>query len=167
MTGFMGAGKTSVGRALAARLGVPFVDLDDEIERRAGRSVREIFAAAGEAEFRRLELEALAELLARPDLVDPVVATGGGTVALEPTARLLRGAGLTVWLNPPFGTIVERIGGLGKLDRPLFHDEAEAWALYRQRLPAYQRCDLRIDVAPAEGVQEVAGRVALRLAEWR
>jgi len=164
LTGFMGAGKTSVGQALAERLDVPFADLDHAIEARAGRTVREIFGEGGEPAFRQLEHETLVGFLERPDLPDLVLATGGGTAAVEPSAGLLHASGVTVWLNPPFATIVGRIGGLGKEDRPLFRDETEAWALYRQRLPAYRRCDLQVDVAPGESPDEVAARIALRLA---
>jgi shikimate kinase len=167
LAGFMGAGKTSVGRALAARREVPFADLDDEIEARAGRSIREIFEQQGEPGFRRLERDVLAELLRRPDLESYVVATGGGTVAMEPCARLLRASGVTVWLNPPFAAIVERVGALGKADRPLFRDETQAWELYRSRLDAYRRCDLKVDVAPEESPEEVAGRLDLLLAQRR
>jgi shikimate kinase len=160
LIGFMGAGKTTVGRRLAERLGAPFVDLDPEIEGRVGMSVREIFATQGEAEFRRLEREALAATLAHPDAV---IATGGGTVVFEANARLIRAGGLSVFLNPAFGTIVGRIGGLGKADRPLFQDEAQALALYRERLPAYRKADLTVDIAPGEDAGEVAARIALRI----
>jgi shikimate kinase len=163
LTGFMGAGKSSVGRALAARLTVPFVDLDEEIVARAGASIPTIFAAGGEPEFRRVEREALEALLARPELADAVVATGGGTVAWAGTAERLAASGVTVWLNLPFATIVERIGGLGKRDRPLFRDETQAFALYRERLAAYRRCDVEVAVAPEESPEEVAARVEQRL----
>lgn len=165
LTGFMGAGKTSVGRALGGRLGYPFADLDELVERAAGRAVRDIFADCGEAEFRRLEHRTLGELVERRDLPDLVVATGGGTVTQEPCLRLLAATGLTVWLNPPFATIVERVGALGKEDRPLFEDETQAWALYRSRLPAYQLCDLKVDVAATESADEVAARIELLVAE--
>jgi shikimate kinase len=167
LTGFMGSGKTTVGRALAERLGVAFADLDDLVEVRAGRSIRAIFEESGEGEFRRLEREALVELAARPDLEGAVVATGGGTMAFEPCARLLAASGLTVWLNPTFATIVERIGGLGKADRPLFREETQALALYRERLAAYRRCDLTVDVAAEESAREVAARIAQRITERR
>jgi shikimate kinase len=160
LTGFMGAGKSAVGRRLAERLGVPFMDLDEEVERRAGLRVREIFERHGEAEFRRLEQETLR---ASGEMEDVVVATGGGTVTFEANARWIRENGLSVWLNPSFATIVGRIGGLGKKDRPLFREEAQALALYQERLPAYRRADLAVDVRPDEHPQEVAARVALLL----
>lgn len=160
LTGFMGSGKSAVGRRLAERLGLPFVDLDEEIEKRAGLRVREIFEWHGESEFRRLEQETLR---ATGELEDVVVATGGGTVTFEANARWIRENGLSVWLNPAFATIVGRIGGLGKKDRPLFRDEVQALALYRERLPAYRQADVTVDVRPEEHPQEVAARVALLL----
>lgn len=164
LTGFMGSGKSTAGRRLAERLGVPFVDLDEEIERRAGMRVREIFERSGEPAFRQMEAEALRETISRPDVV---VATGGGTMMFEGNARLIRSAGLSVWLHPPFATIVARIGALGKEDRPLFQDEVQALALYRERLPAYRRADLTLDIAPDEGPEEIAARIALLIAERR
>jgi shikimate kinase len=164
LTGFMGCGKSTAGRFLAERLGAPFVDLDTEIEQRAGMTVREIFEQHGEAVFRRLEQEALRATAERPDVV---VATGGGTMVFEGNFRWIQANGLSVWLNPPFATIVSRVGGLGKRDRPLFRDETQALALYRERLPAYQRADLTVDMAPGEGPQEIAARIALRIGERR
>jgi shikimate kinase len=164
LTGFMGAGKTTVGRLLAHRLGVPFVDLDEEIEREAGMSVKEVFAIEGEGAFRRRESEALRRTVA---LADVVVATGGGTIAQEPNARLLRASGLSIWLHPPFAAIAQRIGGVAKADRPLFKDEAQALALYRERLPAYQQADLTVEVGRGDQPEEVAARIALLLASRR
>ena len=160
LTGFMGSGKSAAGQVLAARLGVPFVDLDSEVERRAGMTVREIFEHHGEPGFRRLEQEALR---ATAELPDAVVATGGGTVTIEANARWIRANGVSVWLNPAFATIVARIGTLGKQDRPLFRDEVQALALYRERLPAYREADLTVDVGPAEQPEEIAARIALLL----
>jgi shikimate kinase len=164
MTGFMGAGKTTVGQRLAAQLGLPFIDLDREIERLAGSTVREIVEGQGEPWFRRLELQALQSVLERGDAV---IATGGGTLTSELGARMVRDAGLSVWLNPSFATIVERIGALGKADRPLFREEAQVLALYRERLPAYRRADLAVDVAADEAPEEVAARIGLLLRERR
>ena len=145
LTGFMGSGKSSVGRHLAQRLGAEFLDLDQEIERAAGMTVREIFERHGEPAFRQM------------------VATGGGTVTFEANARWIAQQGIAVWLHPAFATIVARIGGLGKHDRPLFRDEAQALALYRERLPAYRKADLTVDVRPGERAEEVAARIALLL----
>jgi shikimate kinase len=159
LTGFMGAGKTVVGERLAERLGVPFVDLDREIEARAGVGIRQIFEIQGEAAFRQIEREALRAVIAA--LPAAVVATGGGTFTFEANARLIGENGMAVFLNPSFSTIMARIGGLGKADRPLFRDETQALALYRERLPAYRRADLTVDVGVGEGPQEVAARIAL------
>jgi shikimate kinase len=92
-----------------------------------------------------------------------VVATGGGTVTFEANARWVRANGVSVWLNPPFATIVSRIGALGKQDRPLFRDEVQALALYRERLPAYRQADVTVDVGPGEQPEEIAARIALIL----
>jgi shikimate kinase len=165
LTGFMGSGKTTVGRALAGALGWSFVDLDAEVEARAAMTVREVFARLGEPAFRELEHEALRDVIAAPPPV--VVATGGGTFTFERNLALLQGAGVSVWLNPSFATIVRRIGTLGKRDRPLFRNEAEALALYQARLPAYRLAEHRIDVGADDSADEVAARVALWLASRR
>lgn len=153
----MGAGKTAVGRELARRLELPFVDLDREVERRAGCTVAEMFATGGEDGFRRAELAALEAVLERPELV---LATGGGTAAVEPAAGLLRESGLTVWLAVPFATLIARLGGAASRTRPLRGTDGETEALYRSRLPAYRACDLRVDIGPDETAGEVAARIA-------
>ena len=162
LTGFMGAGKTTVGRRLSELAGVPFVDLDERIESRFGASVREIFAREGEPAFRAAEREELARALA-PD--PAVVATGGGTLTFAENLELARSSGLVVWLHPTFATLARRVGGLGKSDRPLFQNEAQAFDLYRERLPAYAGADLRVDVGDEESAAEVAERVRRLLRE--
>lgn len=161
LTGFMGCGKTTVGRLLAGRLERAFRDLDTEIEARAGCTVREIFERGGEPLFRRLEHEALAQAAGGPPAV---IATGGGTVTLERNVELLASSGVTLWLDPPFAVIAERIATAGKADRPLFASETQALALYRRRLPAYRRADLRLAVDRGERPEEVAARAELLLA---
>jgi shikimate kinase len=82
-------------------------------------------------------------------------------MAFETNAALIGANGLSVWINPAFATISSRIGGRGKADRPLFKDDVQALALYRERLPAYRRADVTMDVAPDEGPEEIAARIAL------
>lgn len=162
LTGFMGAGKTTVGRRLSELTAMPFVDLDERIESRFGATVREIFEREGEAAFRAAEREELGRAL-DPDPV--IVATGGGTLTFAENLELARGRGLVIWLHPNFATLVRRVGGIGKRDRPLFRDEASAFALYRERLPAYGGADLKVEISAEESVEEVANRVRLLLRE--
>jgi shikimate kinase len=161
LTGFMGAGKSTIGRLLARELSLPFLDLDDRIEATAGCTVRQIFEQHGETGFRRLEHEMLHRVCKGPDVV---AATGGGTVTVPANRDLLHAAGCTVWLHPAFATLVERIGAEGKADRPLFRDETQALALYRARLPAYELADVTVPVERDESAEEVAARIVLLLA---
>lgn len=164
LTGFMGAGKTAVGGMVAEILGCPLLDLDQEIEKRAGRSVREIFELDGESHFRDLEHACLKET-ARLD--EAVVATGGGTMTYERNREVVRGLGTSVWLHPSFATILRRIDEGGRRARPLFRDPEEAKRLYEERLPAYRLADLEISIAPEETAAQVAERLAARLRERR
>lgn len=158
LTGFMGCGKTTVGRLLAERVERPFLDLDTEIERRAELAVREIFERGGESLFRRLEHETLVGAVEAPE---SVIATGGGTVTRQRNVEILVRTGITIWLDPPFTVIARRIGAGGRRDRPLFETETQALELYRSRLPAYRRADLRLDVEAGERPEEVAARLEL------
>lgn len=162
LTGFMGAGKSTVGGRLAGKLGWPLVDLDREIERRAGASVREIFAESGEGVFRDLEHAALRDTESQPSVV---VATGGGTIAFPRNLALLRRLGISVWLRPSFATIRERIRGPGQKARPLFENQEQALELYRQRLEAYRAADVTLDVGPQEDAASVAERIVMCLRE--
>jgi shikimate kinase len=157
LTGFMAAGKTTVGRLLAARLEIPFVDLDAEIEAAAGGTVAEVFARAGEAEFRRLEGEALRRT---GELERCIVAAGGGTPARAENHAWMRRHGRIVWLDVPLELARERIGAAA--NRPLWGDDAAVAELYRSRLPSYRDCDLRLDAAgrdPEALVAEIADAV--------
>lgn len=162
LTGFMGSGKSAVGRPLAERLGVPFVDLDGEIEAAAGMSVPEIFVQSGEPAFRSLESRALRQTAAQPAVV---VATGGGVVTREANLRWMARHGVTVWLHPEFATILRRIGERGGGGRPLFRDAEQARRLYASRLRAYRRADLEIPVGADEAPAETAAKIARALAE--
>ena len=155
LVGFMGAGKSSVGRILAGRLGGCFVETDDMITAKEGRSIPEIFATKGEAYFRAAEEEAL-ELLALKR--DEVIATGGGLPCREDRPARLRALGTVVWLSGGFDLLYERAlrGG----DRPMLAGKSreEAEALYRARVPFYRQADLTVDTAGI-GVDQVAARV--------
>lgn len=159
----MASGKSSVGRALALRLGVPFTDLDAEVEAAAGSTVREIFAEHGEAGFRSREQRALAELLERPG--DRVIALGGGTPVQPGCAALLAAAqGVSVWLDAPWEMVAARVRASGSATRPLFADEAAARRLYDERRPVYAASDLRYQPQPGERAEVAAGRLVALLA---
>ncbi|HEY4587838.1 MAG TPA: shikimate kinase, partial [Thermoanaerobaculia bacterium] len=96
------------------------------------------------------------QLLAQDEVRERVL-----DVALDRAAKRTGAHGLSVWLNLPFAAIASRIGGRGKTDRPLFKDGSQALALYRERLPVYRRSDLTVDIAPDEGPEEIAARIAL------
>ena len=115
LVGMMGAGKTTVGRSLATRIAVPFVDTDELIVRSAGSSIPEIWETEGEAGFRRRETAALAEVAGRPD--PGVIAAGGGAVLADGNITLMRRHGTVVWLTATVPTLVERTGD--DPDRPL------------------------------------------------
>ena len=128
LIGFMGTGKSAVGLALARRLNVPFLDTDAEVEREAGKPIRQIFAEDGEPAFRAMETALLAQLASSP--APPalgaggrslILATGGGTPLRDENARLLRRIGPVVWLTAPAATILQRVGPDLSL-RPLLAD---------------------------------------------
>lgn len=143
LVGMMGVGKTSVGRRLAARLRLPFRDADAEIERDAGRSIAEMFARDGEAEFRRRERQVIRRLLAG----DPMVlATGGGAFMDTETRRAVQGKAVSVWLRCDLALLLRRLAAC--TDRPLLRDGDPAEILRRLmvlRHPVYAEADLVFD----------------------
>jgi shikimate kinase len=143
LTGFMGAGKSTVGRALAQRLGWAFVDLDSKIESRCRMPIPRIFTERGEEWFRQQEHEALEAI---PGSADTVVAVGGGALQRPDNRRLMRRRGITVWLDVPFSLILQRLGDDGRLTRPLFTDQEAARALFEERRPQYARADRVIQI---------------------
>ena len=150
LAGFMGSGKSTIGRQLARALGWSFVDLDAEIERLAGRSIPDIFAARGEDGFRDFEHAALREQVELICAGAPrVVALGGGTYAFERNRSLLRQAGPTVWLDAPADALWERV----RLEshRPLASDRSEFLRIYAARKESYAQADCRIDASAAPG----------------
>jgi shikimate kinase len=138
LIGFMGCGKSTVGRKLHQVLGYPFVDTDALIEQKAGCTIPEIFARYGEAYFRQLESAVLHELSA-PDAPRRIIATGGGIIGRKQNRKQLRQLGFVVWLQAPVDTILERTGR--NRDRPLLDTENPAERvsqLLEQRLPLYR-----------------------------
>ena len=122
LIGYMGSGKTTLGRAVAARTGIRFIDLDDYIEEREGCTIREIFASRGEEAFRAIEREALAEVSA---LSDTLVACGGGTPPLSGQQEVVDSRGATVYLPAPPSSLLSRPEG-GRAKRPLHASLADA-----------------------------------------
>lgn len=161
LVGFMGSGKTEVGRLVARDLGVPFVDLDAAIAAEAGMTITQLFQTEGEAAFRARESRALRAHTTAPDLV---LATGGGALLSDENRQLLRKRGKTVWLNPSFETICRRLSPEARSNRPLFRDEGTARDLWQARLSLYETADLEISIAEHETAAETARRVIRRLA---
>lgn len=155
LVGFMGAGKSTVGRILARRLGRCFVEVDDMITAKEGRPIPEIFARDGEARFRDLEEEAL-ELLAlkRGD----VIATGGGLPCHEGRPAALRTIGTVVWLSGDFDTLYERALRGGERPMLIGRSREDVAALHRSREPFYRQADLTIDTTTI-GPDQVAARI--------
>lgn len=157
LLGFMGAGKTTVGQRLARRLGWTFVDLDEEIERRQGRTIARIFDQHGEPYFRRVEHEVLEDILREAEGRATVVALGGGTYAQpENFDRLRRNGGVAIWLDCSLEELRRRCRGL--THRPLFRDPAGFRRLYDLRRPYYEKADLRVEASgrdPDRVVEEI------------
>lgn len=161
LTGFMGSGKSTVGRLLAAQLAWYFADLDEEIERESGLSISQIFVQKGEAVFREIEHQCLARVLASAAARNMrlVLALGGGTFTQPRNAALLRdfsspakgpgavsprgGGAVVIWLDCSADELLHRCVLMG--DRPLFQDEASFRKLYAERLPYYRQADYRVE----------------------
>lgn len=159
----MGAGKSTVGPILARALGCGFVDLDDEMERRHGRSVPALLRECGAEDFRRMESSVAREVLEGPPVV---LSTGGGWGGRPGRVASLAGAAYAVWLRVRARTALARIGE-GLAGRPLLDVAdplAAARALLARRTPHYARCPIRIDTddrAPDEVAREILRRVGL------
>jgi len=153
LVGFMGAGKSAVGRRLARRLGYGFCDLDRQIEKRAGQKIATLFRERGEAAFRALEED---EARAVGGLAEVVVATGGGAFVFPRTRALLQKGAFTVWLQCSLTATLRRVKTDGS--RPLAGNREIMRALLAEREPSYRLADVTIDTSrrsPREVVERV------------
>ncbi len=164
LVGLMGAGKTSIGRRLAARLGLPFRDADAEIEQAAGCTIPELFARYGEPQFREGERRVIRRLLAD----EPLVLASGGGAFMEPATRAtIRDEAVSVWLRCQLPTLVRRVAG--REHRPLLNgsDPAETLArLMALRHPIYAEADVTVDCGD-ESAETTTGRVLDAVLSWR
>ncbi len=165
LTGFMGAGKTTVGRALARQMGWHFTDLDTRIEQDAGLDIPALFERLGEPQFREIERNVLGQALgeSRDRHRGTVLALGGGTFVQPASIELLRLAdAAVVWLECPLETLLARCATV--TNRPLFRDETGFRMLYAARLPYYQSAAYRVD-SSAEPQRVAAQILALGILE--
>lgn len=164
LIGIPGAGKSTVGQALARRLALPFIDVDDVIERAAGKPISDIFTQDGEPAFRALEARSIADILGSPEAA--VVALGGGALGDEGT-RTLVAAHTTVWLQASLTAAAERVG-LNR-NRPLLlgNVRGQLADLMAKRLPIYEAAaDIAIETSEVP-VDEVVERIVSALAEHK
>lgn len=163
LIGMMGAGKSSVGRRLAAKLALPFVDADAEIEAAAGMSISRLMSDYGEPEFRRLEKRVMARLLEAPM---QVLSTGGGAFINDETRGLIRQKGISVWLKADTEILLER--ALRHDNRPLLQqgDPREIMSrLLKEREPIYEQADITVE-SDGRPVDETVDRMIKALKEY-
>ncbi|MBP7334976.1 shikimate kinase [Niveispirillum sp.] len=163
LIGLMGAGKTSIGKRLAAKLGLPFVDADHEIERAAGCTIQEIFDRFGEAGFRDGERRVIARLLDQPV---QVLSTGGGAFMDEATRDVIRERGISIWLRADLDLLVHRTAR--RDHRPLLrHGDPRAVLarLMEVRYPVYAQADLTVD-SDDSPPDVTTDRVVVALRQW-
>ena len=155
LVGFMGAGKTTVGRELAARLGAPFFDLDDLVEAAEKSSIKDIFAQHGEPYFRKRERDILRSTRY---LDSAVIATGGGTFTFDENIQFIQSEGLSVYLAASYSLLRGRVGDKAA-ERPLFRDDDAAHELFANRLRYYRMADVTIDVRDSMTTAEIVERL--------
>ncbi len=157
LVGFMGSGKSEVGRRLAARLGARFIDLDAEIAKASGASIAEQFANDGEAAFRARESKALETLCANEHETGVIVAPGGGLVAdADHRARIARTGGVAVWLDAPLEELERRVAH--DPNRPRWGTREDVARLFAERADTYAQADVRVD-ASGDDPETVVARV--------
>lgn len=155
LVGFMGAGKSTVARMLARRLGWSFEDIDERIEAKERRAVSTIFAQKGEPYFRQLERQTLLDLV---PLRNIVIATGGGTFVDPINRATMLADGAVAWLDIPLSRVIERVPADGR--RPLAADRVQMQQLFDARQIAYAQAHIRIDASGA------ASDVVERMLNW-
>ncbi len=164
LTGFMGAGKSTVGRELASLLQWEFVDLDDRIEQRAGKTIPKIFTLRGEPYFRQLEHDVLQTIM-NARFANSIIALGGGTIAHPPNIPLLASSqSPLVFLDAPFEELLARCGR--STNRPLFRTQQDFRTLYQQRLPYYCQAHFRLPTSGKSGfelAQEIVSLIGLEV----
>ncbi|MEI7600808.1 MAG: shikimate kinase [Aestuariivirga sp.] len=163
LVGLMGAGKTSVGRRLAEKLSIPFVDADHEIEAAAGKSIKEIFADHGEPYFREGERRVIQRLIGNGA---QVLATGGGAYMNDETRQRFQESGISVWLRAALPILMKRV--MKRQDRPLLQNEnpeAVMRGLIETRYPVYALADVTVDSRDVQHGQMV-NDVIRALAQW-
>lgn len=154
LVGLMGCGKSTIGKRLARKLSIPFIDLDEAIEEAAGISVTEIFAKHGEPYFRKLELEAAEKIL---DGKPSVLATGGGAFINEKIRQLIKEKSISIWINADLETLLERVSR--RNNRPLLENgdkERILQELMDKRYPIYAQAD--ITVPTSRGTHDIVVR---------
>ncbi|HYI11677.1 MAG TPA: shikimate kinase [Thermoanaerobaculia bacterium] len=159
LVGFMGSGKTTIGRELAARIDAPFFDLDELVESAESLSIKEIFARHGEPYFRKRERDILRTTR---NLEAGVIATGGGTFTFDENIQFIQSEGLSVYLSAPYALLRARVGGKAT-ERPLFTDDLATHELYANRIRYYRMSDLTIEVREDETPVEIVERLVLEL----
>ncbi|HEX4769870.1 MAG TPA: shikimate kinase [Bryobacteraceae bacterium] len=157
LVGFMGSGKTTIGRSLAEELGWNFLDIDKEIERLEGKSIRRIFAEDGEERFRDLESATLARTVSGIQAGNPcVVAAGGGAFVQQHNWEIVENNGVTVWLDCDLETIELRLGAADD-ERPLYVSGSMR-EIYEKRRPHYAQADFHVDAncsEPSQVLQQI------------
>lgn len=162
LVGFMGCGKSTLGRLLAQHIGWKFCDLDADIEKSQNASIASIFETQGEAAFRRLEAEAIRACVRSVERGQPaVLALGGGAFVQPDNYALLEHNGVSIWLDCPFELIAERVRLNG--NRPLARDLDSLRALYDERRKAYQLADFRMEIRRDKPEDNLAGLLELPL----
>lgn len=161
LVGFMASGKTTVGAALASKLGRRFVDLDPLIVAKAGCSIAELIAREGEEHFRQLETEILREVATGEAAI---IAPGGGAITRRENSELMNQFGLTIWLDAPFELCWQRIQQ-DPVVRPLAATEDAARERYQQRLPLYQQAAVRVRTTESQTPDDIAEAILLALSQ--